>query len=299
MPGQAVILDLVATCFRSTGQRSYITHNLGVVARLCHRAGVMYAGELMEEGTVAGLQTDAAPVHSGLLGCVPAWARTNMIVLNQSRLYPALTDLPEWLRLRSSVAHGRGGLPTAVRPTSQQTATLRTRPLSPLEELKLTPASSAEQHQRDYAHRQEGPVVLEARNVKKYFKVSRLGLGLSWRRQPPMVRAVDDISVRVRQGFTMGIVGESGCGKTTFARCIAGLEEATSGEMDLGGTRLPYAIANRPPALLKKIQMVFQNPDGSLNPQHTVGESVSRPLVLLGNVPKEQIDARVLSSSGP
>jgi peptide/nickel transport system ATP-binding protein len=107
------------------------------------------------------------------------------------------------------------------------------------------------------------------------------------------VKAVDDISIRVRGGFTRGIVGESGCGKTTFARCIAGLDEATSGEIMLEGQRLPKSLLKRSPSQLKKIQMVFQNPDASLNPQHTVGESVARPLVLLHNLSKKEVQARL------
>jgi peptide/nickel transport system ATP-binding protein len=91
----------------------------------------------------------------------------------------------------------------------------------------------------------------------------------------------------------MGIVGESGCGKTTFARCIAGFEQATSGDIFLEGESLPYNIAQRSKSSLKKIQLVFQNPDASLNPQHPVGQSVGRPLALLGNVLQSEIDQRV------
>ena len=138
-----------------------------------------------------------------------------------------------------------------------------------------------------------GPVVLEARNVKKYFPVGGRSVLDILRGRRKAVRAVDDISLRVRGGFTMGIVGESGCGKTTFARCIAGLEEATAGTIELDGERLPLRVRHRAPNQLKKIQMVFQNPDASLNPQHTVGESVARPLILLGKVPKVEIPGRV------
>jgi peptide/nickel transport system ATP-binding protein len=108
-----------------------------------------------------------------------------------------------------------------------------------------------------------------------------------------VVRAVDDISVRVRKSFTMGIVGESGCGKTTFGRCIAGLEKPTAGRIVLEKTELPPVVSGRPAELLRKIQMVFQNPDASLNPQHTVGASVARPLALLRRLSKEQIKTRV------
>ena len=148
---------------------------------------------------------------------------------------------------------------------------------------------AAPQKARDYEHREPGPVVLDAKNVKKYFKVSGMGLSALWKRKRSMVRAVDDISVRVRGGHTMGIVGESGCGKTTFARCVAGLEEVTAGEFELQGERLPYTVSKRSRTLLKKIQMVFQNPDASLNPQFTVGESVARPCSSWATSPRTRL----------
>jgi peptide/nickel transport system ATP-binding protein len=138
-----------------------------------------------------------------------------------------------------------------------------------------------------------GDLVLDARNIRKHYKVSQVGLSNLFGWHPATVRAVDNISVRVRRGHTMGIVGESGCGKTTFARCIAGLVEASGGDIILEEETLPYKVSQRSRSALKKIQVVFQNPDASLNPQHTVGESVGRPLVLLGNVPKAEIDRRV------
>lgn len=150
----------------------------------------------------------------------------------------------------------------------------------------------AAQQSREASVRVEGPLVLEARNVKKYFSPTG-GLSSLWHRGPAVVKAVDDISIRVRGGFTMGIVGESGCGKTTLARCITGLDEATSGEVILEGQRLPNSLLKRLPSQLKKIQMVFQNPDASLNPQYPVGESVARPLTLLRNLSKEEVQKRV------
>jgi peptide/nickel transport system ATP-binding protein len=162
------------------------------------------------------------------------------------------------------------------------------------EELRAAPESFTTHHQaRDYEHREPGEVVLEAKHIKKYFNAPQIGLSSLWKLKRPVVHAVDDMSVRVRGRFTMGIVGESGCGKTTFARCIAGLEEATSGEIELEGARLPYLVSKRAPDMLKKIQMVFQNPDASLNPQYTVGQSIARPLELLGNLPKAEVDRRV------
>ncbi len=165
------------------------------------------------------------------------------------------------------------------------------------QELRRSPQSfTAPQKKRAYDQEAAGvqtPVVLEASHIRKYFPAGRVGLLELLRHGRPMVRAVDDISVRVRRRFTMGIVGESGCGKTTLARCIAGLEEATAGDLALEGEKLPRTLARRSTAQLKKIQMVFQNPDASLNPQFSVGASVERPLALLGGLPRARLRQRV------
>ena len=134
------------------------------------------------------------------------------------------------------------------------------------------------QHARDFTKHEEGPVVLSASNIKKHFAVSAGEFASLFKRNQTEVKAVDGVSVGVRGGFTLGVVGESGCGKTTFARCVAGLEEATSGEIELEGELIPYNVSKRTSAQKKKIQMVFQNPDASLNPHYTIGESVSRSI---------------------
>ncbi len=296
---EAVILDLVRDLLAEyRAAVLYITHNLGVVARLCHRVGVMYAGELMEQGTVRQVFKQMLhPYTLGLLGCVPRVdVDKHDIVLNTIPGYIPRPDRlplgcifgPRCPMVEEACRVARPPLVQADGEVGHMTACRR------WPELRAEPGRFApEQKRRDIVRRGEAPILLEARGVRKYFRTSRLGLASLWRRRPALVRAVDDISVRVRQGMTMGIVGESGCGKTTFARCIAGLEEANAGEMELGGARLAYSVAKRPPEVLKKIQMVFQNPDGSLNPQHTVGESVGRPLILLGGVPRAEVAVRV------
>jgi len=296
---EAVILDLVRDLL-SEYQTAvlYITHNLGVVARLCHRVGVIYAGEMMEQGPIRGVFKEMLhPYTLGLLGSVP---RVDVdkrdIVLNTIPGYiPQPDNLPvgcifaprcrgveeacRTARPPLVAADGEAGHLTACR----RWQALRREP----EEFTTT------QQKKDFVEPTTGDVVLEAVKVKKYFPVSGVGLLDLLRGRRPVVRAVDDISVRVRKSFTMGIVGESGCGKTTLARCIAGLEKATSGEILLEETKLPSTIAKRPADLLKKIQMVFQNPDASLNPHHTVGASVARPLALLRHLSKAQIQERV------
>jgi peptide/nickel transport system ATP-binding protein len=135
--------------------------------------------------------------------------------------------------------------------------------------------------------------LLETKNLKKYFKTAGGALPFLSGRKTGSVKAVDDVSIQIEQGLTLGIVGESGCGKTTLIRCICGLEEPTQGETLLEGQTLPSAVTKRPRSTLKKLQMVFQNPEASFNPQHSISEIVGRPLSLLGGVAKPDILARV------
>lgn len=296
---EAVILDLIRDLLSEYRTAVlYITHNLGVVARLCHRVGVIYAGEMMEQGPVRNLFKEMLhPYTLGLLGSVP---RVDIdkrdIVLNTIPGYiPQPGNLPRGCifapRCIGTLERCREARPTLIEAKGDSghlTACLRWK------ELYENPEAFENiQKKRDFREPIDEEIVLESQNVKKYFPVSRVRLGDLLRGKRPVVRAVDDISIRVRKGFTVGIVGESGCGKTTFARCIAGLEAATAGEILVTEENLPPLVSKRSKDQLKKIQMVFQNPDGSLNPQHTVGASVARPLTLLRKLSKSQIQKRV------
>ncbi len=296
---EAVILDLVHDLLTTYHTAVlYITHNLGVVARICNRVGVMYAGQLMEEGSVRQVFKHMLhPYTFGLLGCVP---KVNVgqrdVVLNTimgriprpDQLPAGCVFAPRCLLAEDVCRTTRPPFAAVGAEGGHLAACWR------WQELEQHPEryAAAVRHTERAADRVEGPLVLEARGIKKYFPAGDTGLPqlLTGRRQ--VVRAVDDISIRIRGSFTMGIVGESGCGKTTFARCVAGLEEATAGQLELEGQAIPGGVSKRPPALLKKIQMVFQNPDASLNPQYTVGQSVARPLAMLRRVPRAEVSQR-------
>ena len=295
---EAVILDLVRDLLSEYHTAVlYITHNLGVVARICKRVGVMYAGELMEEGFVRPVFKQMLhPYTLGLLGCVPRVDATSRdIVLNTIKGHiPRPDQLPPGCifapRCPLMLPECNAARPPLVEAEpDHRTACIRWRDLEEHPERYAAAAARAERS----AERSLGPVVLEAQNIEKRFPVSASSIGDLLLRRRKWVRAVDDMSLRVRGGHTMGIVGESGCGKTTFARCIAGLEEATAGQIEVDGEKVAYGVRRRTQSQLKKIQMVFQNPDASLNPQRTVGESVARPLILLGKVPREDIPGRV------
>lgn len=291
---EAVILDLIHELMDEYQTAVlFITHNLGVIARICHRVGVLYAGELLEEGSVGDLFRERLhPYTRGLLGSVPRVDASKKDISLQAipghiprpdNLPPGCVFAPRCDLAEEACRRRRPPLEKAA--AGHQTACLRWRELR-----KLPPGRGAV---RRHVRREElGPVVLEASHVKKHF-VQGSGFGSFLGGRKRAVRAVDDISLRLRSSFTLGLVGESGCGKTTMARCLAGLEEATAGEITLEGEPLARSVAARPRQVLKKIQMVFQNPDASLNPQHPAGESVARPLVLLGGLPRAEVQERV------
>ena len=99
-----------------------------------------------------------------------------------------------------------------------------------------------------------------------------------------LVHAVDGISFEMRSGQILGIVGESGCGKSTLARTIIGLETSTDGALEFMGIDISRPIATRSSKLIKELQIVFQNPDSTLNPSFSVGMQIGRPLRLLKGV---------------
>ena len=114
------------------------------------------------------------------------------------------------------------------------------------------------------------------------------------RRKKGFVKAVDDVTLIAWKNSTVGIVGESGSGKTTLAKCIAGLVSPNSGKMDFIGIDVARVVEQRPVELLKELQMIFQNPDSTLNPRHSVGEAIARPLQLFGTVAPSEIRNEVV-----
>lgn len=294
---EAAILDLVRELLAEYNMAVlFITHNLGVVANICNRVGVMYAGEIMEEGSVQQVfNRKLHPYTRGLLGCLPKVTndKRNVSLSAIPGYIPRMNHLPTGCIFGPRCKLVEDGC-QAERPSQVEAEAGHFTACRRWEVLQNKPELLMDIHQvRDMKEREEGPVVFTASNIKKYFDLSARGFASLFKQSRTEIKAVDNVSVGVRGGFTLGVVGESGCGKTTFARCIAGLEEATSGEMKLEGELLPYNVSQRTPAQRKGIQMVFQNPDASLNPHYTIGDSVSRPLVLMGNLSKEEIQKRV------
>jgi peptide/nickel transport system ATP-binding protein len=292
---EATVLDLVAELRRELETAIfYISHNLGVIARICDRVGVMYAGELIEEADVAALfRAPRHPYTQSLLRCIPradADRLTQRLAAIPGQV-PSPTARPPGCAFEPRCGHAREECRVAPPPPSVVTPghvvrCVRWRDLGTAE-----PGAVA----RPPAAPASAPAapLLSLDGLRAYYHpAARLLTRLLGRRRP--VRAVDGVSVEAVAGQTLSIVGESGCGKSTLARCIAGLVAPTGGRVSFRALDISRVAERRDPAVLREIQMVFQNPDSTLNPTHRVGQAIGRSLYRLGKVPRDRVREEVL-----
>ena len=292
---QAVVLDLVAELKREFDSAIlYITHDLGVITKICDRVGVMYAGEFMEQAELHTLfRRPRHPYTLDLLGCVPRFEPTpqkrSLVTIpgaipRLDELPPGCIFAPRCIYVEDACVAGR----PALAPVSdgQLSACLRWQVVPPPAEHIRAATEALAPVTFDGAESDEA--LISADDVQVHFKTAR---GLFGRRAA-VVHAVDGVSLQVRQAQTLGVVGESGSGKTTVARAIIGLTPATGGDIRLRGRSLQGSTGRRPRSTLREIQMVFQNPDASLNPTRSVGDAIGRPLMLLGGLAREAAAAR-------
>jgi peptide/nickel transport system ATP-binding protein len=142
---------------------------------------------------------------------------------------------------------------------------------------------------------EEAKPLLKVKGLKKYYEVQgnslRDVLGLGEKRY---VKAVEGATFEVPRSSTLGVVGESGCGKSTLIKTIIGLEDSTDGEAKFMGFDITDRIDSRDIKLIQEMQMVFQNPDSTMNPSYTVGQQIGRPMERFGTVPKKQVRTEVI-----
>ena len=284
---EAGILDLIEELKREFGVTIlFISHNLGVISRIADRVAVMYAGELVEQGSVEDIFRDPRhPYTAALLDCVPKISATRQPEALQpiEGRVPALHETPSGCIFAARCDRARERC-HEEHPDIVETADgnfvrcFFADDPSPVE--VKTPQADAGSSPRGE------DLVLEIEGLRTFYRAREAGLGgLGGRHKKGFVKAVDDVSLTARKNSTVGIVGESGCGKSTLAKCIVGLESPNSGKMDFIGIDVARVVEQRPVELLEDLQMIFQNPDSTLNPKRSVGEAISRPLQLFKTVP--------------
>ncbi len=295
---EAHILDLVANLQETHGSAIlYITHNLGVVARFCQRVAVMYAGEILEEGPVSRVFSKPAhPYTRSLLTCIPRLdlsKNDRPLSAIEGRL-PNLADLPTGCIFAPRCSERRKACekaPIEADPIggdmSNFVRCLRWRDI---------PEFKFDRHTRRVKSAngaETSDSLLDIDDLRCYYRLRRGLKDFLTGAPAKLVHAVDDIDLEVGRGQTLAIVGESGCGKTTLGRTVVGLQSATAGEQVFEGKALAGLARARGPNLRRRIQIIFQNPDATLNPQKSVGETIRRPLQLFELVPAEEQEDRV------
>lgn len=274
---QAHILELLRDLARDTGMAMvYVSHDLGAIARVCDRVAVMYAGEVALEGSARQVLRDPShPYARGLLASIPK-----------------LSDicLPRALDGRPPAPGGAGqGCAFVSRCAIASDVCSTSRP-----DLALQPSGARSRcHHVDKV--QEIPLFgnreVGKRALSDETSLSLKDLAISYARpslwsklagrEDTSVATVEGINIALRRGETLGLVGESGSGKSTILKTIAGLLPPLSGEVAAhGGAPLPSKVEKRNSTELRQIQMIFQNPDESLNPRQTIGQILSQPLTL-------------------
>ena len=312
---EAEILDLIEELRgRINAAILLITHNLGLVARLCERVGVLYAGRLVEEGPAKQIFTDPRhPYTMGLLRCVPRFGmnKTDAALQTIPGTLPALgeplegcvysarcpmakpvckrrePDLFAWpgdagaegrAEAEAMPADPAAFSPNHARPVGDSDRHARCYFSAVVDQLPdMTPVLATCQGQCSGES-----AVLAIDNMVRTFKDGRKHL-----------TAVADVSLSLCRGETFGLVGESGSGKTTLAKCVTGLIPADSGTIIFEGGVLKSTAGKRSQDALRAIQMVFQNPDSTLNPTWSTRAILTRAVRKLGGAKAGSVRAKV------
>src|SRR5688500_2593642 len=268
---QAQILDILRELRDQRGMSVlFITHDLGVIAEIADDVAVMFQGKIVEYGKVLDIfERPQHPYTKGLLACKPKLHQEYKILptvadfMEVKRVGDEVTIVEKKMtpeRLQQLTTQGRGRL---LHPRSKLAAMGH-----PWEEAKHPPDT------KTVAEDQQP--LLSVRDLKVYFPIRR-GIFL---RTVGHVKAVDGVSFDVYRGQTLGLVGESGCGKTTAGRAILRLIEPNAGQVIYDGVDLAKLRGAELRRMRRRLQIIFQDPYGSMNPRMTIEAALTEPMVI-------------------
>ena len=227
----------------------FITHDLGVIAELADKVVVMYRGKIVEQGSVLEIfKNPKHPYTKGLLACRPPL----------DKRYTFLPTVSDFMNIDKDGVILDNGIS--------------------IEDFTKDLAISEKERTENQEILFSKKPVLEIKNLKTWFPVKSGFFG----KVTSHVKAVNDVSFDVYPGGTLGLVGESGCGKTTIGRSIIRLEEATSGNIIYKGKDVCSMNADELRVFRKEVQIIFQDPYSSLNPRMTIGNAIMEPMQVHG-----------------
>ncbi len=277
----------------------YISHNLGLILATCDRLNVMYSGVVVEHGSVDEVFDHMRhPYTKGLFGCIPLPGADK----TAHPLVPIRGQLPlphqrppgcyfgprcDFFEAGTCDQEGLGMTEVPNEPGH----TVRCRRWQGIDWDSYQPEGVGA------GEMEAGEVVLSIDNMKKYYEITDNSIAAMVKgNRVRHVKANESISFEARSCETVAIVGESGCGKSTFAKVLMGLETATEGKVMFNGKDISQEeVQSRTPEQIGSMQMVFQNPFDTLNPSHTVGSQLARVIRKFGvEADKDKIDARVM-----
>ena len=281
---EAEVLDLVAQLQAELSTAVlFISHNLGVISKMCDRVGVLYAGRLVEEGPVETvLQDPRHPYTVGLLRCIPRGG----VRKDAGRLDTIPGFLPSLgTSIQGCVFADRCALADDRCRTEEPTMT------------ETGPGHVARCFHQDRARdlpRQEASEIDIAPIDRAAVPLFQLDdLGKVFQQQGHDIHALVGVSAAIWKGETLGLVGESGSGKTTLARTLLGIVAPSSGTVELDGRTLAPRFQKRGREDLRALQIVFQNPDSALNRRHAVSRILMRAMSKLAGVRGAEAERRV------